>query len=203
MKLLDVLHGSYVHPRRVRVLGRALADLIPENAIVLDVGCGDGSLAETVHEQRSDVRVHGIDVLARRQTRIPVTPFDGLRFPFFDNSFDIVTFVDVLHHASDPLRLLKEAKRVVRRAILVKDHLLEGTGAHVTLRLMDRIGNRRFGVGVPHNYWTPRQWQEAFDSLGLRIDAWKPHLGLYPKPATWLFDRSLHFVARLEPRVTE
>ena len=203
MKLLDVLHGSYVHPRRVRVLGRALADLIPENALVLDVGCGDGSLAEAVHEQRSDVRVHGIDVLARRQTRIPVTPFDGLRFPFFDNSFDIVTFVDVLHHASDPLRLLKEAKRVVRGAILVKDHLLEGAWAHVTLRLMDQIGNRRFGVDIPYNYWTPRRWQEAFDSLGLRIDTWKPRLGLYPKPATWLFDRSLHFVARLEPRVTE
>ena len=183
MKLLDALHGSYVHPRRVRLLSRALA--------------------EAIHEQRSDVRIHGIDVLARSQTRILVTPFDGLRFPFFDNSFDVVTFVDVLHHATDPLRLLKEAKRVVRGTILVKDHLLDGLGANVTLRLMDQVGNRRFGVDIPHNYWTPRRWQETFDSLGLRIDTWKPRLALYPRPATWLFDRSLHFVARLNPRVTE
>jgi 2-polyprenyl-3-methyl-5-hydroxy-6-metoxy-1,4-benzoquinol methylase len=35
-------------------------------------------------------------------------------------SFDVVMFVDVLHHTKDPMVLLREARRVARRAIVVK-----------------------------------------------------------------------------------
>jgi len=45
MNLLEEIHGSYVHNRRVRVLARELSALLPANGQVLDVGCGDGLLA--------------------------------------------------------------------------------------------------------------------------------------------------------------
>ena len=46
MTILGRLHGGLVFRRRVRVLGKVLADLLPENGRVLDVGCGRGEFLE-------------------------------------------------------------------------------------------------------------------------------------------------------------
>jgi hypothetical protein len=62
---------------------------------------------------------------------------------------------------------------------------------------MDGVGNARFGVALPYNYWTHAQWQAAFRDLHLEIEVWQSRLGLYPAWADWLFGRSLHFIARL------
>lgn len=198
MSLIGGLHG-YVHSRRVRVLRESLSDLLPAGAGVLDVGCGDGLLASLIMAQRPDVRVRGIDVLIRGETRIPVSGFDGRRIPFPDKSFDVVMFVDVLHHAEDAMVLLRESTRVARRSIVIKDHLLQGVLGGTTLRLMDRVGNARHGVALPYNYWSPRQWTDAFTSLNLRVEVWRTDLRLYAGLANLVFGRSLHFVARLEP----
>jgi hypothetical protein len=40
---------------------------------------------------------------------------------------------------------------------------------------------------------------EAFGVLGLTIGVWRNSLNLYPWPLNWLFERSLHFIARLDP----
>ncbi len=111
---------------------------------------------------------------------------------------DTVMLVDVLHHANDPMELLREARRVTRRAVIIKDHTLEGFCAGVTLRFMDRIGNEKHGVSLPYNYWTKAQWLESFKFLEMKIGVWKSGLGLYPLPAKWIFERSLHFIARLD-----
>jgi hypothetical protein len=63
---------------------------------------------------------------------------------------------------------------------------------------MDWLGNAHHGVALPYNYWTKAQWYGAFSRLGLRVTDIENSLGLYPAPASWLFDRGLHFVARLE-----
>ena len=39
---------------------------------------------------------------------------------------------------------------------------------------------------------------KAFERLDLKPMEWRDRLNLYPEPAGWPFDRSLHFVARLE-----
>ena len=95
------------------------------------------------------------------------------------------------------MTLLREAVRVARQAILIKDHLVEGPFAHSTLRLMDWVGNARHGVPLPYNYWTLAEWHRAFDKLGLNINFWESNLRLYPFPADLIFGRSLHFVALL------
>jgi SAM-dependent methyltransferase len=198
MALLDRIHAGYVYDRRIRVLSGHIAELIPPQARVLDVGSGDGLLAHTVRQRRPDIDIKGIDVLVREQTHVLVEAFDGKNIPHDNASFDFVMFVDVLHHSDDPLRLLGEAVRVARQALLIKDHLLTGFLAGPTLRLMDEVGNRRHGVALPYNYWTRQQWLQSFESLGLKIGAWKSKLGLYAPPASWVFERSLHFVARLD-----
>lgn len=198
--VLDSIHGTYVFGRRVRVLSEKLASLMPQDAQILDVGCGDGTVGQKVMEARPDCRLQGIDVYVRPKTAFPVTAFDGEKIPHPDKSFDAVMFVDVLHHTRDPLILLAEAARVARKAVVIKDHLREGAFAEETLRAMDWVGNARHGVVLPYNYLNRLQWEACFERAGLKQTSWETDLGLYPRPAGWLFDRELHFVTRLEPR---
>jgi SAM-dependent methyltransferase len=199
--LLGKLHGGYVHPRRARVLCDRLAHLIPPGARVLDVGCGDGLLAYLISQQRPDVNISGVDVLVRQDTLIPIEEFDGQMLPYAEKSFDAVLFVDVLHHTPAPMILLREAVRVARQFIIIKDHLRDDLLADSTLRFMDWIGNARHSVALPYNYWAGQQWFEAFSELGLTINAWGTNLGLYSKPFCWFFERKLHFIAQLDVSV--
>jgi ubiquinone/menaquinone biosynthesis C-methylase UbiE len=197
MSLIDRLHSHLVHSRRVRVLSDHFAELIPQNSLVLDIGCGDGLVAHWIRQNRPDITLQGIDILVREETSIPVEAFNGQEIPYDDKSFDAVMFVDVLHHTTDPMILLREAARIARKAVLIKDHTRNGFFAGPTLRLMDWIGNARHDVALPYNYWTHEQWFEALATLNITIDVWKGALRLYPPPANWLFERGLHFIARL------
>ncbi|MFQ5773860.1 MAG: class I SAM-dependent methyltransferase [Kiloniellaceae bacterium] len=199
MSLLSRLHQNLVFERRVRVLSERVAELLPRGATVLDVGCGDGAIDDRIGQRRPDVAITGIDSLVRPRARVPVTRFDGRTLPFRGAAFDVVMLVDVLHHTDDPEVLLREARRVARRAIVLKDHRRDGFLAGSTLRLMDWVGNAPHGVALPYNYWPERRWRQAFARIGLRPVVWLTDLGLYPAPARWVFDRSLHFIARLEP----
>ncbi|MCI0746281.1 MAG: class I SAM-dependent methyltransferase [Verrucomicrobia subdivision 3 bacterium] len=197
MNVVERFHGAYVHRRRVEVLAGHIAGVLPQDATVLDVGSGDGRLARLIQDARPDLSIRGVDVLLRPETEIPVSQFDGQTLPFETGAIDVVMFVDVLHHTQDPLILLREASRVAAVGIVIKDHLGEGVLAAATLRFMDRVGNRRHGVALPHNYWTRQQWSAAWEELRLRTEVWRTRLGLYPLPARWIFERSLHFIAFL------
>ncbi len=196
MSIVARLHDG-VTRRRVSKLTEHFAALIPRGARVLDVGCGDGLLARRITQERPDLNIVGIDVLPRSETYIEVALFDGKVIPFETDSFDVVMLVDVLHHTDDPMILLREAVRVARRTLVVKDHTREGLLAEQTLRFMDWVGNAHDGVALPYNYWTSAQWHEAFGALGLDVVGWITDLRLYPAPASFAFSRSLHFVARL------
>lgn len=198
MSLFDALHERYVTARRVRVLAGHLAALIPHGSTVLDVGSGDGRLADELGRRRPDLHIEGLEVNPRPQSRIAASAFDGRSIPRADRSLDVALYADVLHHAAEPLRLLVEGCRVARRAVVIKDHLREGWLAAQTLRFMDRVGNERHGVPIPAGYWSHREWLEAFAGTGWEVRSWQPRLHLYPAPASWVFERSLHFIACLE-----
>ena len=198
MSLLERLHGGYIQQRRLGVLVRHLKDVVPQNASVLDVGCGDGRLGALLGKKRPDLVVEGIDVLKRDKTWMAVQHFDGRTIPYKSASMDVVMFIDVLHHTDDPVALLREAVRVARKSIIIKDHVADGFLAESTLRFMDRIGNARYGVALPGNYWRLSQWEKAFEALALTPVAWREKLELYPKVVDMWFGRSLHFVARVE-----
>lgn len=197
MNALDKLHASLVSRRRVEILATWMARLLPNDVSVVDVGAGDGLVSRLIMEKRPDVRIEGLDVLMRSEAHIPIREFDGLKLPYETGSVDVVMFVNVLHHTPNACELLREAKRVARQAVVLKDHTLNGFLAGPTLRLMDWVGNARHGVSLPYLYWPVVKWRNTFSEIGLQVACWETDLGLYPFYLNWLCGRSLHFVARL------
>ena len=199
-RALGVVDERLLSPRRIRVLAEHVAPLMPPAVDVVDVGSGDGKLARAILDLRPDLRIEGVDVLVRQRTAIPTRRFDGKRLAFDDHSVGGVLLVDVAHHADDPYALLRECARVARDALVVKDHLADAAFARPTLRFMDRVGNTRHGVALPYAYWTRARWLQAFEELDLRLTAWQDRVPIYPWPLSLVVGRSLHFLARAEPR---
>src|SRR2546422_6730563 len=116
------VHGlkrRWARERRRRKVGRAydmaleIARFIPQGSEVLDVGCGNGFIAHHLSAMLG-ARVVGIDVREKTEAEIDYHPYDGVRFPIKDKSFDAVLLCYVLHHAQDVSIVLSEVRRVAR-----------------------------------------------------------------------------------------
>jgi SAM-dependent methyltransferase len=86
------------------------------NGAVLDVGCGEMPFRGLLP---AGTKYTGLDVPRadcfgmRRHPEIE--DFDGLHIPFADASFDHILCTEVLEHAEDPVALVAEMHRVLRR----------------------------------------------------------------------------------------
>lgn len=198
--LLDVikrLHAGYVFERRAKVLAQMLSGLIPPGSSVLDIGSGNGAIADLIMKGHRTVRIRGIEVLKRPDCLIECDVFDGNRLPYGDASFDVSMFVDVLHHAPNIEELIREAART-SRCVLIKDHIAETALDRLTLKFLDWVANRPYGVRLIYNYMDRGRWAECLSNAGLRVVSWEEHVPLYPFPFGYVFGRKLHFVALLE-----
>lgn len=184
--------------RRFRIIASVLMSHLPCGALVLDVGCGDGLLSAFMQAKRPDIRILGADVMRPPSPQIPLCVFDGLHLPFADRTFDVLVFVDVLHHAADPIGLLREGTRLARRSILVKDHVAGTKIEHFTLATIDWTGNFFRQVSLPYNYWSREAWQQAFSALPVVPQPLSEAIPEYHWWLPWLRGRSLQLVARLE-----
>jgi SAM-dependent methyltransferase len=198
MTPFERLHQRYIVNRRAERLSRHLASAIPAGPQrLLDVGCGTGLVSRLVRQLRPEIEILGIDLCLPADPQIAVAVYDGEKLPYAADEFDVVLLIDVLHHTIDPAAKLVDALRVARNAVIVKDHLREGFYAERRLKFMDTVGNRRFGVPLPFNYWRRAEWRETFRCLGVEPDVWLESLRLYPWPLRIVFDARLHFLVRL------
>ncbi len=191
------IHNRLIFNRRVRVLSDNLADRLPANAQVLDIGCGSGEIAVAIMDKRPDVTIDGVDVLVRPEATIEVRDYDGKTLPFADDAYDIAMLVDVLHHTDDPAATLAEAARVASQGVLIKDHYKDGPIAGLLLRFMDWVGNASHGVRLPYNYLSRNQWRVIWKRLDLKPVQSRESLRIYPMPFDLVFGHGLHFVTLL------
>ncbi|MFT3685500.1 MAG: class I SAM-dependent methyltransferase [Phycisphaerales bacterium] len=142
-------------------------------ATVLDIGAGNGALLQKMHdgglgERLSAIEISrsGLEQLNARRASLPrladVRTFDGVHFPYPDNSFDLAVLSHVIEHVEHPRLLLYEAARVAR--YLYAEVPLEIAAFKKTLRgdwVLDSTGHI--------NYYT----KDVFKRL-LQTSGWQP-----------------------------
>lgn len=98
----------------------AIAQLVPQGAHVLDLGCGDGALLAWLQRHRGctgyGVEINDANVLAcaRRGVDVIQANLDEGLSLFADSSFDVVLQVDTLQHLRNAETMLLETVRVGR-----------------------------------------------------------------------------------------
>lgn len=198
-KYIQPLHRVIIWDRRVKTLSRSLGYLLLSGVPLtgLDVGCGNGEIANSIHESHGNIDILGTDVLVRKGAHINVIGFDGKKLPFKDKSFDFTMLIDVLHHTDDPANLIRECRRVSRKFILLKDHICDSWWDRRILHFMDWVGNRAYDVTLRYNFLSKDDWNKLFKESDLECEDISYTLNLYPKPLSILLDGHLHFLARL------
>ena len=110
--------------RRHRASNTALrlVTLLDTRDIILDVGAGDGLVADRLTEYLA-CRTISIDIKGFGRSRSPKIMGDAQHLPFTEGTVDVVLFLCVLHHSEDPVVLLREGRRVARRCLIVQEDL--------------------------------------------------------------------------------
>jgi ubiquinone/menaquinone biosynthesis C-methylase UbiE len=122
-------HDSVLRSHRWRTAENSAGYLLPEvkpGLAVLDVGCGPGTITADLAARVAPARVTAVEVTAealvlaqaeaehRGQDNIDFVVADVHELDFPDNSFDVVHAHQVLQHVGDPVRALREMRRVCR-----------------------------------------------------------------------------------------
>jgi SAM-dependent methyltransferase len=191
-------HRTSRIPHGERVVA-SLAKQLGHVDSLLDVGCGDGNNTLALAQQAGATRVVGVDVLARPTAVIEVHSYDGVHLPFPDRSFDAVSIVDVLHHCTEPLAVLKETLRVADKVLIIKDHFAFGPVTHKMLYWMDIAGNAKDGIPSPGTYFEPQQWISMIAEAGGRIVSLDWPLKTHDMPWRLIGWPQLQFTARVVP----
>lgn len=195
---LSYHHRTSRIPQGERVVASLAKQLGHANSL-LDVGCGDGKNTLALARQVGATRVMGVDVVVRPTAVIEVQSYDGVHLPFPDRSFDAVSIVDVLHHCTDPLAVLKETLRVADKMLIIKDHFAFGPVTHKMLYWMDIAGNAKDAIPSPGTYFEPQQWVSMIAEAGGRIESLDWPLKTHDLPWRLIGWPQLQFTARVVP----
>ena len=139
----------------------AIAQLVPQGARVLDLGCGDGAMLAYLQSTRActgyGVEIDDANVLACVQRGVNVIQLnldEGLAL-FGDASFDVVLQLDTLQHLRNAEVMLRETVRVGREGIVAFPNF-----AHWPNRLSIMKGR------MPVTRRLPYQW---YDTPNIRV----------------------------------
>lgn len=161
--------GKIIIPTYKKRLARYITSLCENNSKILDVGCDDGSVAKNIMDSNSSLKIIGIDIQSNSPSKIPRKMYNGKKIPYPSNSFDIVLVIDVLHHTKNILPLLKEIKRVSKKYIIIKDHMVYSKFSKGLISFTDYISNAPYGIKCPFNFPSPQRWNYYFNKLNLRM----------------------------------
>lgn len=185
---------------RLQSLHQEIVPILHAGDHVLDVGCGSGALGRAIIDSPEcppGVKITGLEKFRRSDELAVVKFYDGQKIPYPDKSFEVVILADVLHHASHPHNLIYECSRVVRRALIIKDHKVEGFLAQQRISLMDWASNVQYGIPCLYRYNKLKEWEKLFGQLDLEIEIEIDSMKIYPSIMNFFFGGRIQFMAVL------
>ena len=164
-------YGGYKYDGRWKaVVERMRAHFnLPDNAAILDIGCGKGFMLHDFKEIMPSCSVAGIDVseYAIENSMASVKPFlkvgSAEKLPYSDKSFDLVIAINSIHNL--PLELcktsLKEIERVSKRHSYITVDAWRNDQEHENLLKW---------VLTAETYMHVDDWEKLFPEIGFTGD---------------------------------
>ncbi len=119
----------------------------------LDAGCGDGEDASLISKYFSKVTAGDLEKNPRweefKSKKVSFIVSNAEKLKFKNNAFDTVIEKDMLHHASDPVKALKEMVRAAKKRVIVIEANRYNPLFYVNLTL---LGN--------HQHFTQKRFAE-------------------------------------------
>jgi len=166
-------YGGYAYDGRwVAVVERMRQHYnLPDNAAILDVGCGKGFMLHDFKEAMPDCTVAGIDVseYAIENSMPSIKPFlkvaSAERLPYPDKSFDLVVSVNSIHNL--PLERCKIALQEIER--VSRGHSFISVDAW---RNGQEHKNLLKWILTAETYMHVDDWEKLFPKIGYTGDYW-------------------------------
>jgi 2-polyprenyl-3-methyl-5-hydroxy-6-metoxy-1,4-benzoquinol methylase len=174
MKFQESLVKNSICNNVIRQIGKTrtndvMGKIVPflrKDEKILDLGAGLCLMLQWLKNNNYTVEgvdIHDISLYPYIRPKI----YDGVTLPYKNKEFDTVLILAVLHHIQDQEHVIREAKRVSKRIIIMEDIYDNAIQKYLTF-LMDSFTNLEF-ITHPHSNRTDRQWREEFKRLGLKV----------------------------------
>lgn len=127
--------------RRAKQLYTWLKPALPLTGTLLDVGSGTGHNARFI-AKNSALHITETDVVNMNSFGKEPIHFDGQHLPFESAEFDSAMMLFSLHYAAQPVKLLKDVRRVAPRKLLLLQSTYSGLYGRSILALREAVQGR-------------------------------------------------------------
>ena len=164
-------YGGYKYDGRWKAVVERMKSYyhFPEDAAILDIGCGKGFLLYEFTQVLAQASVAGLDISqyaidnAKEEVRPLLQVGNAVELPFEDNSFDLVISINTLHNLYnfDLKKALQEMQRVGKQnKYLVVD----------SYRTEQEKVNLLYWQVTCECFYTPQEWEWFFKESGYTGD---------------------------------
>ncbi|MGO1384937.1 MAG: methionine biosynthesis protein MetW [Arachnia sp.] len=155
-----------------------IAQLIPQDSRVLDLGCGDGELLRMLIRKGctgTGVEIEPAELVAALRAGVDVIDLDlnSQLDEFADDSYDVVILSRTLQNVQKPRDVLEQISRIAVHCVVSMPNF-----AHWSSRARLITGRMPMSKDLPYpwydtpnlHYTSLKDLEPLFSSLGLRID---------------------------------
>jgi len=165
-KLIDLLVSTPPGNQRINKILNLIGPCLKKKDKIIDIGSGPCIMAKRLLENGHSLTPVDVKDLSFYKDIEPII-YNGKKLPFKNDSFDVALLIAVLHHTPDPIKIIKEAKRVAKRIIIVED-VYENTFQKLLTFGVDSLINLEF-FGHPHSNKNDEEWLKVFKDLNLKL----------------------------------
>lgn len=179
----DYWNGRAQDGRVVKVLDRyiTIAAGIPENAKVLDIGCGDGSFLSYLKRERPDCDAVGLDLsatavemtLAKDCKALKLKADKPLRVQV-DGDWDVVVMMEIIEHIPNAEKIVREVAALKPKAVFITIPNVGYILHRMRLALAGRfpVTSIFYHMREHLRFWTVKDFVEWAPSVNLKVDSY-------------------------------